>query len=422
MNILHIEQSFLIREMMHDTVENTGHKYFSSVSCEDAFSILKSSQIDFIITGLELADTSGEHFMIELSKSDFVDVPVMVLTSTDNLEIRKKLFQLGVVDYLVKDSLTDEKLRDYIVAIEERDDIINKLKNRSIAVLDDSPMVNMIIKNIFELSGIKKVDVYTDAESLLDSKKNYAIYVLDLILPGISGEEVLIHLRKKARNSVIILMSSISNYKTISNILSSGADDFIMKPFDAGVFMARIKAHSRNFILREELEKANKALEKVAITDGLTQIYNHRFIVDKVEEEIERARRYGSPLSIFLFDIDNFKGVNDRYGHQVGDEVLKDIAACMKHVVRQSDSVGRYGGEEFMIILPETDLERAKTVGEKIRKSIDALVYSVENLHVTISGGGVQFKSHSGIELIKSADEGLYQAKQSGKNKIIYEE
>lgn len=420
MNILHIEKSTLIREMTRDVVENIGHTYYCVTGGMEALTVMRRDEIHFVITGLELSDTTGEDLMRELSKSEYRDIPVIVLTSTDCMDIRKKLFDLGVVDYIVKDSFTDEKLRAYIEAFERKDDVINKMMSREIAVLDDSVMVNTLIKNIFDLHGIHNIDTYTSAEELLESDKEYAIYILDLILPGISGEEVLLTLRQKAKNSIIILISSITNYKTISNILSSGADDFIMKPFDASVFMARIKAHSRNFILREDLERANCELEKAAITDGLTQIYNHKYVVGRLDEEIERSKRYDSPLSILLLDIDNFKMVNDTYGHQVGDEVLKSIADCMKQIVRNSDCVGRYGGEEFMIILPQTDEDNAKIVGEKIRSEIEALQFSDSNLKITVSGGGVTHTNHCIKNLIRVADEGLYMAKRKGKNQIYF--
>ena len=420
LNILHIEQSILIKEMVHDVVKSIGHKYFSTQNAEDAFRLLEENKINFVITGLELSDTSGDEWIKSLHLSKYKDVPVIVLTSTDNMEIRKKLFNLGVVDYIVKDSITDEKLKDYIEAFEVRDEVLNKMHHQSVALLDDSKHINTMIKNIFNLHGIKNVDSYYSAEDLLASNKDYAIYILDLILPGISGKEALLTLRKKAKNSIIILISSINNYKTISNILSSGADDFINKPFDASVFMAKIKAHSRNFILREELEYAYSTLEKVAITDGLTQLFNHHYIINQVEREIERAKRYGHNMAVVLLDIDNFKYVNDNYGHQTGDEILQSLAICLKGIVRKSDSVGRYGGEEFLVILPETNLEHAKICGEKIRKAVENMRFSVKNLKITISGGGVALKEQTAIDLIKQADEGLYESKYNGKNRITY--
>lgn len=420
MNILHIEQSKMIREMMSDMVSGIGHGYLSAVSGQDAFGLMDTQKVQLIITGLELGDMSGETFMTRLLQSGHRDVPVVVLTSTDCLEVREKLFDLGVVDYIVKESITNEKLKNFVDAFEVKNDVISKIQNRSIAVLDDSPLVNTLIRNIFDLHGIRNVDIFTNAVDLLKSEKQYAIYILDLILPGISGEEVLLELRKKAENSVIILMSSVTNYKTISDILSSGADDFIMKPFDASVFMARIKAHSRNFILREELERANKALERLAVTDGLTEIYNHRYIVKRVEDEIERSKRYGNPLSILLFDIDNFKRINDTYGHIFGDEVLRSISMRVRSILRYSDAVGRYGGEEFLVVLPETDAGMLKIVGEKICRGIETMTYSRPGVSVTVSGGGVVFDKHSPIELIRCADQALYQAKGNGKNRIEY--
>ncbi len=420
LNILHVEQSILIREMVHDVVASIGHVYFTSINAEEAFHILENHEIHFIITGLELSDTSGDKWIKKLHYSKHKDVPVIVLTSTDNMKIRKKLFNLGVVDYIVKDSITDIKLKNYIEDFEVRDEVLLKMQNQSVALLDDSKHINTMIKNIFYLHGIQDVDSYYTAEDLLASNKDYAIYIMDLILPGISGKDALITLRKKAQNSVIILISSINNYKTICNILSSGADDFINKPFDASLFMAKIKAHSRNFILREELALANIALAKAAITDGLTQLYNHHYIISQVGIEIERSKRYGHNMTIILLDIDNFKYVNDKYGHQMGDTVLKNLAEYLKKIVRKSDSVGRYGGEEFLIILPETNLEQAKVCGEKIRTTVENLQFSTNDLHITISGGAVVLNGQNEIELIKEADNGLYVSKYNGKNRITY--
>ncbi len=421
MNILHIEQSILIKEMVHDVVASIGHDYFSTQNAEEAFNLLEDHEIHFIITGLELTDTSGDKWINKLHHSKYKNIPVIVLTSTDNMEIRKKLFNLGVVDYIVKDSIIDSKLKDYMEAFEIQDDVLQKMQNKSVALLDDSVHVNTMIKNIFNLHGFQNVDLYYTAEDLLESNKEYDIYIMDLILPGISGKEALITLRKKAQNSIIILISSINNYKTITNILSSGADDFLNKPFDASIFMAKIKAHSRNFILREELAFANIALEKMAITDGLTQLFNHHFIINQVENEIARAKRYGHNMAIILLDIDNFKNVNDNYGHQIGDQVLKTFADCLKNIVRKSDSIGRYGGEEFLIILPETNLEQAKVCGEKIRIAVENMQLSTKDLHITISGGVAVLNEQNECNLIKEADDQLYVSKHNGKNRIIYD-
>ncbi|WP_430883400.1 diguanylate cyclase [Fusibacter sp. JL216-2] len=427
MNILHIERSKLIREMIHDVVEKLGHDYYCSNSYKDAFHILDNVDVDFIVTGLELADSTSDTLMDDLMASSHKDVPVIVLTSTDNMDIREKLFDMGVVDYIVKDTKTDSKLRTYIETFQSQDEVLQRIKEMSIAVLDDSLLTTVMVKNIFELHGVRNVDTYENAEDLFESNQRYSIYILDLVLPGMSGEEVLLKLRQKSRNSVIMLMSSVSNYKTVSNILNSGADDFIMKPFDASVFMARVKAHCRNYMLRKELEKANEDLAIAAITDGLTKVYNHKHIVGLVEDHASQAVVSQGVFSLLLLDIDNFKHVNDTYGHQVGDEVLFELARCMEQTLNERGIVGRYGGEEFLVVLPDVTLLEAKEIGHDIRKAIEALRFSEDSLKVTISGGGVTFNGQSQDTtdascLINEADEKLYEAKMSGKNKIHYSE
>ena len=153
-------------------------------------------------------------------------------------------------------------------------------------------------------------------------------------------------------------------------------------------------------------------------TDGLTKIGNHRSLIEHLKTEITDAERTGIPLSIAIFDIDNFKKVNDTKGHVIGDQVLFDVAAILKNAVRESDYIGRYGGEEFMAIFRDTGLEIAEKVSERIRQAIEKHGF-VENLKVTISGGVSQFCGETMTEFIQSADNKLYFAKKNGKNRIV---
>ncbi|MCX8065435.1 MAG: sensor domain-containing diguanylate cyclase [Candidatus Hydrogenedentes bacterium] len=176
--------------------------------------------------------------------------------------------------------------------------------------------------------------------------------------------------------------------------------------------------------LFESVQQANKALEKLAVTDGLTELYNHRYFRERFEEEILRAQRYKIPLSCALFDIDDFKKCNDVYGHLFGDFVLKEIAKRMIQHVRRTDIVARYGGEEFVIIMPQTDLQGAITQAERVRKSIEERDFSYmgREVRITVSGGvaGMVHDEVLNIEdMIRIADIGLYEAKRSGKNKIV---
>ncbi len=175
-------------------------------------------------------------------------------------------------------------------------------------------------------------------------------------MPDITGEEVITQIRGRDEYAVIIAVSSLDSISVMTDILASGADDYITKPLSEKLFMARIKANVRTYSLMEELKDKNMRLEHLVKEDGLTGLYNHKSIMETLDKEIERAQRYNTPLSIIMFDIDKFKAVNDTYGHHIGDEVLEKLGSYLKNMSRDFDIAGRYGGEEFIIILPETDM------------------------------------------------------------------
>jgi diguanylate cyclase (GGDEF)-like protein len=167
-----------------------------------------------------------------------------------------------------------------------------------------------------------------------------------------------------------------------------------------------------------ELMESNLKLKEMAITDGLTQLYNHKHSYYKLEEEITRATRYGNRLSIIMIDIDHFKAINDTYGHLIGDKTLVAVGQVIKNNLREIDHVGRYGGEEFMVILPQTGLGNAYTTAERIRRSIESTRFEEGKIKITISGGVVEFRDENALMLIGKADELLFKAKQTGRNTI----
>ena len=170
--------------------------------------------------------------------------------------------------------------------------------------------------------------------------------------------------------------------------------------------------------LEERLIKQNKELEALAFKDGLTGLFNHRVIIEKLTSEINRGKRYGVEVSVAMIDIDDFKKVNDIYGHLKGDEVIRAVADTIRKNLRNIDMAGRYGGEEFLVIMPETDLKNAYSVLERIRKDIEALTFE-QDVRVTLSGGIADYQGQSVDELIHEADLKLLEAKKSGKNKIV---
>lgn len=419
LKILHLEESRFIKRKMGDIVESTGHFYYPAQTPAEAISILREENIDLIVTALEFEATSGEDFIKTINYSKFKNIPIIVLTSTDTMEMREHLFGLGVVDYLVKTEVEDSLLRSYFSAFKQMKTFSHDVKDVSVAVLDDSELSLSLISQIFELANFKDVTYYSNPNDLIEDQHEYDVYVIDLILPGISGEELLLKIRHRHPKSIIVIMSSVTNYKTISTTLLIGADDYIMKPFDANIFMARLKVQIKYYLMIRDLESKNEELQYMAVTDGLTKAYNRRYAMGRLKEEIERAKRYNHPLSVVMLDLDNFKLVNDCYGHQVGDDVLVKTTQACHDLLRSSDVLSRFGGEEFMIILPESNYEDAMLAAEKIRAEIEALTFDQEDLKITISAGVNELKNQSLNDLIRIADENLYRAKNSGKNCIV---
>ena len=183
-------------------------------------------------------------------------------------------------------------------------------------------------------------------------------------------------------------------------------------------------ANSRLRAQNEELERANEALERLSVTDGLTELYNHRYFQDRLRQEMAAAERSGEPLALVLIDIDDFKRLNDCHGHSAGDALLRQIAGVMRASVRESDTLARYGGDEFGLLAPRTDAEGALTLAEKLRRDIESSALEVDDVgetvevHLTVSIGIAAFQGDR-IALFERADRALYRAKASGKNCVV---
>lgn len=181
-----------------------------------------------------------------------------------------------------------------------------------------------------------------------------------------------------------------------------------------GNYISRKKLFDSN----KELEEANEALKEKSVKDSLTHLYNNRYMFELLEKEASHARQYGSHLSLVMIDIDNFKRVNDVYGHLYGDEVIKKVSATIKSSTRECDVVGRYGGEEFIVILSDADKHTAISIAERIRQSVEALVFD-KGVSITVSIGVSELSDENPKYLVGAADINLYKAKRSGKNRVV---
>src|SRR3569832_2354986 len=232
-----------------------------------------------------------------------------------------------------------------------------------IAIVDDDAAIRRLVRLFLHRAGFETLEFTTgeDARRTLQSDEPWDLAILDRKLPDLDGAMLAHELKSKPefRTRYIIMLTGEAEQEDKVEGLELGADDYITKPFQFPVLLARIRAGMRIVDLQNELVETNKQLELLSITDGLTRLYNHRYFQDELARAFDESKRYNRPLSLAMIDIDFFKKVNDAYGHAVGDEVLKCVSRLLADSVRSTDLPARYGGEEFAVMMPETGLDDA---------------------------------------------------------------
>ena len=257
------------------------------------------------------------------------------------------------------------------------------------------------------------------------------IILLDVVLPGLDGYEVCrwLKLEETTRGIPVIMLTIKKELSDKISGLNMGADDYLPKPYNELELNARIYASLRTKALQDELRNKNKQLEELlykveymAITDSLTGLYNRRRFHDILSNEFERAKRYVTPFALIMADIDHFKRINDNYGHQAGDTILKEVSSIIVKNTRETDTAARYGGEEFMVIMPNTNKNEAMRLAERIRSSIEKNRFSdINGQSITVSIGITGMPDPDITKedvLIRCSDFALYRAKNSGRNKV----
>lgn len=289
-------------------------------------------------------------------------------------------------------------------------------------VIDDEISLAADLVRELEDAGARVLTASTASAGigqLIDGPLDVAIVAVEL--PGESGLAVLHHLRFEGGQTPVLMISLRDDPSARAAAFGQGCDDYLVKPVTAPEVVARAQRRMELHRLLLEAKVESARMHELAVTDGLTQIANHRHFQDRLREEFRRAQRYDDPLALILVDLDHFKNVNDNFGHQVGDEVLAAMAGCVKAAVRETDFVARYGGEEFAVLLPKTHLAGALTVAERIVAEMQHLKAGPAGLKVTASFGVSGFPGRSvntSEQLVRTADEALYRAKREGRNKI----
>ena len=234
--VLHVDNSNLYKTILKEKFTEFGWRYLPASGVKESLAIIEGNGIDLVITALELEDGSGEELIQAINAGKHREVPIVLITSSESMDVRKRLFAMGAIDFIPK-NIPPEQLREYVEKLIKRDAVLEGMKELDIAVLDDSEVDLKYIRSILDFHGLHKVDYFKNPDDLLGKDTRYDMYLVDVVLPKYSGDQVVYQLRNRHRNSVIIAVSGIDHFKTIAGILLSGADDYIMKPFNESVFM-----------------------------------------------------------------------------------------------------------------------------------------------------------------------------------------
>jgi two-component system, cell cycle response regulator len=300
-----------------------------------------------------------------------------------------------------------------------------------ILLVDDEPTQRLIMARLLKRAGYEVETAGNGREALEKSEAgDFQLMITDWEMPEMDGIALCSAMRSTPGKAYIytILLTARDAIEHVVTGLQAGADDYLTKPVVEPELIARLSTGKRIVTLERSLRTANEENRRLSITDPLTGAFNRRHLMEQLPREIDRAVRYGRPLSVVMCDVDHFKKINDTHGHLVGDEVLKWFVATLQQTVRTTDWVARYGGEEFVVVLPETNAVNAITAAEHLRAEVAARPFTTASLTFPVtasfgaSGWGDKIPRGSTLDaLMAKCDVGVYASKAAGRNRVTLE-
>lgn len=295
-----------------------------------------------------------------------------------------------------------------------------------ILIVDDEQDILDLLTAALKSEGYEVLSALDGAEGIKLFKKGKPdLIITDVKMPGKNGLDVLRAVKDSESDVDVIILTGHSDEVTAIDCLRNGAYDYLLKPLEEiDILFATIERAIAKRLLIQKNKHLLKQLEEMAIKDPLTNLYNFRYLHKHLDEEISRCERYGRVTSVFLLDLDHFKSVNDTYGRLFGDHVLRKVSELMRCNKRMTDSLYRYGGEEFFIILPETSAKEAMPVAERFMDVIRNHCFQCDgqrtNITISIGGAFCPGQAKDKTELIRNADQALYKAKETGRDRVVF--
>jgi two-component system cell cycle response regulator len=429
-------------------------EYFEVVTAMngvDALETIQRAKPDIVLLDVMMPGIDG----IEVCKrikanANTQHIPVVMVTALDQPEDRVRGLEAGADDFLTK-PVNDVSLFCRIKSLVRLKMLTDELRSRTLSgdavglivkgtqavdaapgrilVIDDRAAVAQRIRSAIE--SRHNVTVVDDPQVALGNANHemlpYELIIVNLDMEKYDGLRLCSQLKsiESTRQTPILIIVDPDDHQKLLRALDMGVNDYLIRPIDRQELLARVGTQIRRWRYTEQLRSSVQASIEMAVTDVLTGLYNRRYMETHLAHLVEHSINRGKALAVLAIDVDYFKAINDTHGHDAGDKVLQEIAARIKVNVRNVDMACRVGGEEFIVVLPATDMSIAEKVGERVRKAISARPFSagngLSNLNVTVSVGVAALGGESDKldDFLKRADQALYRAKREGRNRVV---
>jgi two-component system cell cycle response regulator len=423
----------------------------TAMSGQEALAICERAQCDLVLLDVMMPDMDGFEVCRRLkSNSATHHIPVVMVTALDQPSDKVRGLEAGADDFLTKpipelaltarvrslarlkmvvDELRMRALTSRDIGIEspEREALADTGRGGRVLIVDDRPASYERVAAM--LTKEQEVEVETDPNHALfrAADGNFDLLIVSLNLENFDALRLCSQLRslERTRNIPILVITEPDNNARMVRGLEIGVNDFLLRPIDKNELLARVRSQVRKRRYSERLRDNVQMSIEMAITDALTGLFNRRYMESHLATLVEQAASRGKPLTVMVVDIDYFKAINDSHGHDAGDDVLRDFALRIKRSIRGIDLACRYGGEEFVLVMPETDMAVAAMVAERLRRRIAAEPFAIQQgsrvVPVTISIGiaALRGKDDTAASVLKRADQALYRAKRDGRNRVV---
>ena len=415
----------------------------------EALAVAGSERIDLVVLDVMMPDMTGFEVCAALkAEPRTAQMPVIIVTSLDEAEARVKGLESGADDFLTK-PVSDLALVTRVKSLLRLKMVTDELELRaaamqsvgftvsspvpdraalhgSILVVDDR--INSTRKIRQALQRPFQLEITGDPAAAIELARNrdFDLFLISLSLQQGDGLRLCTQIKTidRLRQSPVLLITDANETQKVFRALDLGVNDYIVRPFDENELRARVRTQLRRKLYQDRLRNMMSQAVEFAVTDPLTGLYNRRYLEVHLRSALARAAASEKPVCLFLFDIDHFKIINDTYGHDAGDDVLRSFAERLREGVRGVDLVSRHGGEEFVLVMPDTDADYAASVAERLRSDVERepfVTRSGAQIPVTVSVGIAEWHGPSDTpdDLIRRADSALFSAKRAGRNRVV---